>query len=158
MPRRLAVVISQAAGLAGTPDVGHCSSAASSASCARSSASSTSRVIRVRAPTSRADSARHAVVIASAVALLGWHVRSLRGRTLAGRAASGPVKPCWSAPGQASAASGGASEIWRRVATMEHSGQYLACRSANSSWPAMASSSVSYCRMANPPTTSLASA
>ena len=41
---------------------------------------------------------------------------------------------------------------------MEHSGQYFACSSANSCWPAMASSRVSYCRMAHPPTTSLASA
>ena len=44
------------------PDTGHCSSAATSASWARSSARSTSRVIRVRAPTRRADSARHVAI------------------------------------------------------------------------------------------------
>ena len=64
MPRRFAVVISHAAGFSGTPVAGHCSRAATSASCARSSASSTSRVIRVRAPTRRADSARHAATMA----------------------------------------------------------------------------------------------
>ena len=38
MARRLAVAMSQAPGLSGTPDCGHCSSAATSASCASSSA------------------------------------------------------------------------------------------------------------------------
>ena len=60
MARRFAVVISHATGLSGTPVAGHCSSAATRASCARSSARLTSRVIRVRAPTRRADSARQA--------------------------------------------------------------------------------------------------
>ena len=50
--------MSQAAGLSGTPDSGHCSSAATSASCASSSASPTSRTIRVRAAISFADSIR----------------------------------------------------------------------------------------------------
>src|SRR6185312_2630731 len=59
------MVISHAAGLSGTPAAGHCSSAATSASCARSSASATSRVICVRAPTRRAESARHVAMIAS---------------------------------------------------------------------------------------------
>ena len=67
MPRRLAMLISQAPGLAGTPWSGHCSRAATSASCARSSARSRSRVIRVSAPTSRADSVRQIVEIVSAV-------------------------------------------------------------------------------------------
>src|SRR4051794_11491274 len=58
MARRLAAVISQAPGLFGTPDCGHCSSAATSASCARSSARPTSRTIRVRPAMSRADSIR----------------------------------------------------------------------------------------------------
>ena len=46
--RCFAVAISQAPGLSGTPDRGHCSSAATSASCASSSASPTSRTIRAR--------------------------------------------------------------------------------------------------------------
>ena len=44
--RCLAVVISQAPGLSGTPSRGQCSSAATSASCARSSARPTSRTMR----------------------------------------------------------------------------------------------------------------
>src|SRR5262245_1710228 len=56
MARRLAVVMSQAPGLSGTPDSGHCSSAATSASWARSSARPTSRTIRARPAMSRADS------------------------------------------------------------------------------------------------------
>src|SRR3712207_260100 len=56
--RCLAVAMSQAPGLSGTPDSGHCSSAATSASCARSSARATSRVSRVSPAISRADSMR----------------------------------------------------------------------------------------------------
>ena len=52
--RCLAVAISQAPGLSGTPDSGHCSSAATSASCARSSARPTSRSIRARPAIRRA--------------------------------------------------------------------------------------------------------
>ena len=44
------------AGLLGTPDSGHCSSAATRASCASSSATPTSRTIRARPAMSRADS------------------------------------------------------------------------------------------------------
>src|SRR5215211_2535859 len=54
--RCLAAVISQAPGLSGTPDSGHCSSAATRASCARSSATPTSRTIRARPAISLADS------------------------------------------------------------------------------------------------------
>src|SRR3712207_3551072 len=50
--------MSQAPGLSGTPDCGHCSSAATSASCARSSATPTSRVSRVSPAMSRGDSIR----------------------------------------------------------------------------------------------------
>ena len=46
--RCFAVAISHAPGLSGTPDSGHCSSAATSASCASSSARPTSRTMRVR--------------------------------------------------------------------------------------------------------------
>src|SRR5689334_22919350 len=56
--RCLAVAMSQAPGLRGTPDCGHCSSAATSASCARSSATPTSRTMRVRPAMSLADSIR----------------------------------------------------------------------------------------------------
>ena len=54
--RCFAVAMSQAPGLSGTPDSGHCSSAATSASCARSSARPTSRTIRARPAMSLADS------------------------------------------------------------------------------------------------------
>src|SRR6266567_845879 len=56
MARRLAMAISQAPGLSGTPDVGHRSSAATSASCANSSARPTSRTIRVSPAMTRPDS------------------------------------------------------------------------------------------------------
>src|ERR1700738_3603155 len=48
--------MSQAPGLFGTPDSGHCSSAATSASCASSSARPTSFTIRARPAISLADS------------------------------------------------------------------------------------------------------
>src|SRR5437667_1138492 len=54
--RCFAVAMSQAPGLSGTPDSGHCSSAATRASCARSSATPTSRTIRPRPAMSLADS------------------------------------------------------------------------------------------------------
>src|SRR5687768_6242094 len=50
--------MSQAPGLSGTPDSGHCSRAATSASWARSSASPTSRTSRATPAISRADSIR----------------------------------------------------------------------------------------------------
>src|SRR2546429_9163539 len=56
MARCFAVAISQAPGLSGTPDSGHRSRAATSASCARSSARPTSPTIRVRPAMSFADS------------------------------------------------------------------------------------------------------
>src|SRR5690242_19323274 len=61
--RCFAVAMSQAPGLSGTPDSGHCSSAATSASCARSSARPTSRTIRARPAISRADSIRQTASI-----------------------------------------------------------------------------------------------
>src|SRR5438270_3787649 len=63
MARCLAVAINHAPGLFGTPDVGHCSSAATSASCASSSARPTSRTIRVRPAISLADSIRQTASI-----------------------------------------------------------------------------------------------
>src|ERR1700759_2117521 len=68
--RRLAVAMSQAPGLSGTPDSGHCSSAATSASCARSSATPTSRTIRVRPAIRRADSMRQTAWIAACASAL----------------------------------------------------------------------------------------
>src|SRR5688572_3541554 len=56
MPRRLAIAISHAPGLRGTPSFGHCSRAETSASCARSSARPTSRVMRASAAISFGDS------------------------------------------------------------------------------------------------------
>ena len=65
--RCLAVAISQAPGLSGMPDCGHCSSAATSASWARSSAHPMSWTMRARAPITRADSIRHTASIARRV-------------------------------------------------------------------------------------------
>src|SRR5712671_6722222 len=56
MARCLAAAISHAPGLSGTPDCGHCSSAATRASCARSSATPTSRTIRANPAMSLGDS------------------------------------------------------------------------------------------------------
>src|SRR5687768_16591403 len=64
MARCFAVPINQAPGLSGIPLAGHCSSAATSASCARSSASPTSRTIRVSPAMSFADSIRQTASIA----------------------------------------------------------------------------------------------
>src|SRR6267378_6611091 len=66
MARCLAVAMSQAPGLSGTPDAGHCSSAATSASCARSSARPTSPTMRARPAMSLADSIRQTASMASA--------------------------------------------------------------------------------------------
>src|SRR5882724_12872211 len=63
MPRRFAVAISHAPGLSGMPDSGHCSSAATRASCARSSATATSRTMRVSPAINRADSIRQTASI-----------------------------------------------------------------------------------------------
>ena len=65
--RCFAVAMSQAPGLSGTPDSGHCSSAATSASCASSSARPTSRTIRARPAMSLADSIRQTASIARCV-------------------------------------------------------------------------------------------
>src|SRR5881397_1737879 len=56
--------MSQAPGLSGTPDSGHCSSAATSASWARSSAMPTSPTMRARPAISLADSIRQTASIA----------------------------------------------------------------------------------------------
>src|SRR5260370_39477027 len=56
MARCLAVAMSEAPGLSGRPDFGHCSSAATRASCARSSARPTSRTIRASPAMSLGDS------------------------------------------------------------------------------------------------------
>ena len=66
MARCLAVAMSQAPGLSGTPDSGHCSSAATSASCARSSATPISPTIRAKPAMSLADSIRQTASMASA--------------------------------------------------------------------------------------------
>src|SRR5438552_16923840 len=58
--------MSQAPGLSGTPDSGHCSSAATSASCARSSATPMSPTTRARPAMSLADSIRQTASMASA--------------------------------------------------------------------------------------------
>ena len=65
MALRLAVVVSQAPGLGGTPSAGHRSTAVANASAAASSAMSRSPKRRVRAATTRAHSSWWARVIAS---------------------------------------------------------------------------------------------
>ena len=67
--RFFAVVMSHVPGLSGTPRVGQCSSAATSASCASSSASPTSRTIRATAAMTLADSMRQTALIAPWVAV-----------------------------------------------------------------------------------------
>src|SRR6266852_8987947 len=62
--RCLAVAMSQAPGLSGIPEAGHCSSAATRASCASSSARPTSRTMRVRPAMMRADSMRQTASMA----------------------------------------------------------------------------------------------
>src|SRR5215470_5294507 len=64
MARCLAAAMSQAPGLSGMPDSGHCSRAATSASCASSSATPTSRTMRVRAAMILADSIRQTASMA----------------------------------------------------------------------------------------------
>ena len=63
-PRCLAVAMSHAPGLSGTPVAGHRSSAATRASCARSSARPRSPTMRVRPAISRADSMRQTASMA----------------------------------------------------------------------------------------------
>src|SRR5688572_4968634 len=69
MARCLAAAVSQAPGLRGMPSVGHCSSAATSASCARSSAMPTSRTMRVRTAMTLGDSMRQTASIARCVSV-----------------------------------------------------------------------------------------
>src|SRR2546427_436129 len=66
MARCFAVAMSQAPGLSGTPDSGHCSSTATSASWARSSAIPTSPTMRARPAMSLADSIHQTASMASA--------------------------------------------------------------------------------------------
>src|ERR1700682_6557104 len=69
MARCLAVAISHAPGLSGTPDSGHCSRAATKASCARSSAMPTSPTMRARPAMSRGDSILQTASIARCVSV-----------------------------------------------------------------------------------------
>src|SRR6188768_4221417 len=69
MARFFVALISQAAGLRGTPSVGHCASAATSASCASSSAKPTSRTMRATLAISLADSIFQTAWIARSVSV-----------------------------------------------------------------------------------------
>src|SRR5512140_1214924 len=93
--RCFAAAMSHAPGLSGTPDTGHCSSAATSASCASSSAMPTSRSTRVRPPMIFADSMRHTastvrctldddISLEAGTELAHLDRRPLRGGTFAG--------------------------------------------------------------------------
>ena len=120
-----------------------------SASWARSSASPTSRVIRV----SGAHQAGRLGTPGGGDRVggggLGWHPAKLEAATVAVdlRRASGVGEP--RAARRRSAA---ASPPWRPRASTSRAAR------RTSRWSAIASSSVSYCRIAHPPTTSLASA
>src|SRR6266550_433908 len=74
MARCFAVAMSHAPGLSGTPDWGHCSSAATSASCARSSATPMSPTTRARPAMSLADSIRQTASMASATGCFRWRI------------------------------------------------------------------------------------
>ena len=69
MARCFAAAMSHAPGLRGTPSAGHCSSAATSASCASSSAMPISRTIRAKPAISRADSIFHTASMARCVSV-----------------------------------------------------------------------------------------
>src|SRR6266508_5404843 len=79
MARRFPMAMSQAPGLRGTPDSGHCSSAATSASWASSSARPTSRTIRARPAMTLADSILQTASIArcASEAVMATSVRAL---------------------------------------------------------------------------------
>ena len=89
MALRLAVVVSQAPGLGGTPSAGHRSTAVANASAAASSAMSRSPKRLVRAATTRAHSSWWARVIASRTSL-HWNGRTsiFRSQTFDASAAS----------------------------------------------------------------------
>src|SRR5512133_329694 len=88
--RRLAVAMSQAPGLSGTEEVGHCSSAATRASWASSSARSKSRTIRMSPAMSLADSIRQTASMARwASDVVTWESDQLQGRA----ATSGTIAP-----------------------------------------------------------------
>src|SRR5262245_22803153 len=78
--------MSQAPGLSGMPEFGHCSSAATSASCASSSAVPISRTIRIRPPTSFACSILKTASMARcvSVAVTGYRLTLLLARPQAG--------------------------------------------------------------------------
>src|SRR6188768_3177532 len=74
--------MSHAPGLRGIPDSGHCSSAATSASCARSSASPTSRTMRARPAMRRGDSMRQTASIARLVSVTVSPIITFRSRVI----------------------------------------------------------------------------
>ena len=89
----LAVAMSQAPGLSGTPDSGHCSSAATRASCASSSATPTSRTMRARPAISLGDSIRKTAWIARCVS------ETVTRAGLAGSSGTGSPRRVWAAIG-----------------------------------------------------------
>ena len=101
MARCLAVAISQAPGLRGMPVAGHCSSAATSASCARSSARPTSRTMRVSPAISRADSMRQTASMArwvSVAATAADHTIAPRGASRVRSVSLASVPPAPASP------------------------------------------------------------
>ena len=95
MARCFAAAISQAPGLSGMPDSGHCSSAATRASCASSSARPTSRTIRARPAMIRADSILQTASIARCVwvAVTATHHTIFNPPVQAGRVATASSRP-----------------------------------------------------------------
>src|SRR5712692_4433833 len=93
--RCFAVPISQAPGFSGTPEVGHCSSAATRASCASSSAVPMSPTMRASPAMSRADSIRQIASIArcASVAAVSPRLGRSSASALRGAMARAPSHP-----------------------------------------------------------------
>ncbi len=136
MARCLAVAISQAPGVSGIPDTGHCTSAATSASCTSSSAMPTSRTTCVTPAMIRPYSMRTTASTASDSLV----------------AVTPPIRPAAPAPGKHGG--GYPSAISRTSAvTVQNSSWHWRNRLVHSRASAL---SLAW-RMAYPPTTSLVS-
>src|SRR5580658_1685369 len=172
MARCFAAAISQAPGLSGTPDCGHCSSAATSASCARSSATPTSRTIRVRPAMIRGDSIRQTASITRRISVAltandhitfdprvqanerrraALHCESSTSSTPFAEATMKRKRP------YALAAQSCITIISRTSVSPSHPGQYFLCSSMKYRAPSTASSFDFSSKSAYPPIISLAS-
>src|SRR5882757_4184620 len=123
MARCFAVDISQAPGLSGMPEPGHCSRAATKASWASSSAMPTSRTMRVSPAMMRADSMRQTASMARWVSVEVTDTHHTIFKTFVqggwGRTDYGPILPSWGAavlhPYGAAPLKGGLYRLWFAV-------------------------------------------